>query len=76
MQAQTIIAALQELPPDTEVMVQWYTKEDVQDHFHTTYTDEHWNTAVRLFDKWDSAGVVDDLGIGQVMDEAEARVSA
>ena len=72
MQAKTIIAALQELDPETEVMAQWFTKEDVESNTKKTYTDEHWDLAVRLFDKWETG--MDDFGIPSCLDEAAARI--
>lgn len=72
MQAKTIIAALQELDPEAEVMAQWFTKEDVEGNNKKTYSDEHWDLAVRLFDKWETGQ--DDLGVNSCIDEAEARL--
>lgn len=73
MQAKTIIAALQELDPETEVMAQWFTKEDVEADHEKTYTQEQWELAVRLFDKWPAPGS-DDFGARVCLEEAAERL--
>lgn len=72
MRVQTVIEALQQEDPNSEIMVQWFTKEDVESNNETKYTDEHWNLAVALFDKWETGQ--DDLGIADCLDEAAARM--
>jgi len=73
MQVQTVIQALQELQPDSEIMIQWFEKEHVEENLSLKLTDDVWNMAVSLFDKWDSPGT-DDFGIRDCVDEAAARI--
>lgn len=73
MRAKTIIEALQELDPNTEVMAQWFTKQDVEGNLYVQLTDDHWNVAVELFDKWEAPGS-DDFGIRDCIQEAAARL--
>jgi hypothetical protein len=73
MQVQTVIKALQELDPKQQIMIQWFEKEHVELNTNTTYTDEHWDMAVSLFDKWDTADM-EELGIQSCIDEAANRL--
>lgn len=53
MKVSTVLAALQQEDPNSEIMVQWFTKEDVESNTGEEYTTEHWDLAVKLFEKWD-----------------------
>jgi hypothetical protein len=72
MQVKTVIEALQQLDPQEEIMIQWFEKNHVEANNETEYTEEHWNMAVYLFDKWDTGE--DDFGIKECLDEAAARL--
>lgn len=74
MRVQTIIDTLLQEDPNSEVMIQWYTKDDVESNTNATYTDEHWNLAVRLFDKWEVG--MDDLNVPNCLAEARERLAA
>jgi hypothetical protein len=72
MQVKTVIEALQQLDPQEEIMIQWFEKSHVEANNETEYTEEHWNMAVYLFDKWDTGE--DDFGIDNLLVEAAARL--
>jgi hypothetical protein len=74
MRVADIIQALQDEDPNSEVMIQWFTKEHVEGNTSTSYTDEHWNLAVRLFDKWDIG--MDDFQVLPCLAEARERLAA
>lgn len=74
MQIKTVIAALQQEDPNAEIMIQWFTKEDVEANTNATYTEDHWNLAVRLFEKWDVG--MDDFNVLPCLAEARERLAA
>lgn len=74
MKVSTVLAALQEEDPNSEIMIQWFTKEDVELNTGNEYSNEHWDLAVALFEKWDiNMGVLD---IMTSLDEAQERLAA
>jgi hypothetical protein len=73
MEVKKVIEALSALDPNQEVMIQWFEKEHVEQNHDVKLTDEHWNMAVALFDKWDAPGS-DDFGIQECIDEAAERL--
>lgn len=72
MKVSTVLAALQQEDPNSEIMIQWYTKSDIESLTSTEYAEVQWNLAVRLFDKWDTG--MDDLGITDCLAEARERL--
>jgi hypothetical protein len=74
MRVSDVIKALQDEDPNSEVMIQWFTKEHVESNTSATYADEHWNLAVRLFDKWDVG--MDDFSVPTCLSEARERLAA
>ena len=74
MQIKTVIAALQQEDPNAEIMIQWFTKEDVESNTNAQYTEDHWNLAVRLFEKWDVG--MDDFNVLPCLAEARERLAA
>lgn len=52
MKVQSVLDALKDEDPNSEVMIQWFTKAHVEANTNEQYTTEHWEMAVRLFDKW------------------------
>ena len=74
MKIQTVIEALQQEDPNAEIMVQWFTKEDVESNTNAVYTEDHWNLAVRLFEKWDVG--MDDFNVLPCLAEARERLAA
>ena len=74
MRIQTVIEALQQEDPNAEIMVQWFTKEDAESNTNATYTEDHWNLAVRLFEKWDVG--MDDFNVVPCLAEARERLAA
>jgi hypothetical protein len=73
MEVKKVIEALSALDPNQEVMIQWFEKEHVEQNHDVKLTDEHWNMAVALFDKWDQPSS-DDFGIQECIDEAAERL--
>jgi hypothetical protein len=74
MRVQTVIDALKDEDPNSEIMIQWFTKEDVESNTRAEYTEEQWNLAVRLFEKWDVS--MDDFGVPTALAEAHERLAA
>jgi hypothetical protein len=52
MKVSTAIELLKELDPDTQICAQWYDKSDVS-YGDDTITDEVWEEANFIFDKWE-----------------------
>lgn len=74
MRVSTVLAALQQEDPDSEIMIQWFTKDDVESNTGNEYTNEHWDLAVSLFDKWDVG--MDVFEIMTSLNEAQERLAA
>lgn len=74
MKVSTVIAALQQEDPNAEIMIQWFTKEDVESNTGNAYTEEHWDLAVALFDKWDTG--MDVLEVLTSLNEAGERLAS
>jgi len=74
MKVSTVLAALQQEDPNSEIMIQWFTKEDVESNTRAEYTEAHWNLSVALFDKWDTG--MDDFNVSQCVAEARERLMA
>ncbi|NCZ57861.1 MAG: hypothetical protein EBY75_06080 [Actinobacteria bacterium] len=72
MKVSTVLAALQQEDPNSEIMIQWYTKSDVEAHTRAEYTEAHWNLSVALFDKWDTG--MDDYNVIHCVAEARERL--
>lgn len=72
MKVSTVLAALQQEDPNSEIMIQWYTKSDVESNTRAEYTEVHWNLAVALFDKWDIG--MDNLEVVPCLAEARERL--
>jgi hypothetical protein len=56
MQVKRAIKALQQLPKDAEICIQWYDQEDMSKmgiDGEETVSDEVWLEANRIFDKWE-----------------------
>jgi hypothetical protein len=63
------IELLSEEDPNSEIMIQWFTKE----HVDESISDDVWVLAVDLFDKWDTGQ--DDFGIPDCIQEAKTRLA-
>lgn len=74
MKVSTVLEALQQEDPNSEIIIQWFTKEDVQSSTGNEYTNEHWDLAVSLFDKWDTG--LDVWEIVTSLNEAQERLAA
>jgi len=74
MKVSTVLAALQEEDPNSEIMIQWFTKEDVELNTGNEYSNEHWDLAVKLFEKWDIN--MDVFDIMTSLNEAQERLAA
>jgi len=72
MKVSTVLAALQQEDPNSEIMIQWFTKEDVESNTGEEYTEEHWDLAVNLFEKWDVN--MDVFDIMTSLNEAQERL--
>lgn len=58
MKVSKVIEALQQLPPDDEILVLWWEKNafDYSEDDELILTDEAWLKVSNDFDKWDGAG--------------------
>lgn len=74
MKVSTVIAALQQEDPDSEIMIQWFTKSHVEFNTSEEYTNEHWEMAVALFDKWDIG--MDEFDVRGCLSDAQERLGA
>ena len=74
MKVSAVIEALQQEDPNSEIMIQWFTKEDVESNTGNEYTLEQWDLAVSLFDKWDTG--MDVFEVLTSLNEAEERLAA
>lgn len=74
MKVSSVLAALQEEDPNSEIMIQWFTKEHVESNTGQEYTNEHWDLAVSFFDNWDVDMDVFDV-ITSLKQAEEALVS-
>ena len=74
MKVSTVLAALQQEDPNSEIMIQWFTKEDVESNTGEEYTNEHWDAAVSLFDGWDTG--MDVFEIITSLNEAGERLAS
>jgi hypothetical protein len=74
MKVSTVLAALQQEDPNSEIMVQWFTKEDVESNTGEEYTNEHWDVAVSMFDSWDTG--MDVFEIVTSLNEAGERLAS
>lgn len=74
MKVQSVLDALKDEDPDSEIMIQWFTKEDVEENTGEEYTPEHWDLAVALFDKWDVS--MDIFEVLSNLEEADERLSS
>lgn len=72
MKVQLVLDALKDEDPNSEVMIQWFTKEYVEASTNEQYTTEHWEMAVRLFDKWDMG--MDEFEVLPCLQEAKDRL--
>ena len=72
MKVSSILEVLKNEDPNSEIMIQLYTKQDVESLTGTQYAEVHWNLAVRLFDKWDTG--IDELGVTDCLIEAKERL--
>ena len=72
MKVSSILEVLKNEDPNSEIMIQLYTKQDVESLTNTQYAEVHWNLAVRLFDKWDTG--IDELGVTDCLIEAKERL--
>jgi hypothetical protein len=52
MKVKDALTILNELPLDAEICAQWYEKEDME-YGDETISDELWQEANRLMDKWE-----------------------
>lgn len=53
MKVKDALTILNELPLDAEICAQWYEKEDME-YGDETISDELWQEANRLMDKWEA----------------------
>lgn len=74
MKVSTVIAALQQEDPDSEIMIQWFTKDHVEFNTNEQYTNEHWEMAVALFDKWDIG--MDEFDVRGCLSDAQERLAS
>ena len=73
MQVSYLIKHLQEeYQPDQEIMIQWFTKEDVEANNGKTIDEDLWNLAVRLFEKYEITQ--DEFGVDTCLLEAKERM--
>ena len=72
MKVSTVIKALQDEHPDSEIMIQWFTKDHVEFNTNEEYTPEHWEMAVALFDKWEFG--MDEFDVLGCLSEAKERL--
>jgi len=52
MKIKHIIEALQTEDPESHIMIQWYTREHTEQNMGDPISEEVWNEAVHLTDKW------------------------
>ena len=74
MRIQTVIDALLQEDPNAEIMVQWFTKEDVEAFRGEALSLNEWSMATQIFDKWSSDN--DYLDIISCLEEARQRLTA
>jgi hypothetical protein len=72
MKVSRAIALLSEENPDSEVMVQWFTKEHVEANMQIEITDSHWEGAVSSFDEGDVS--MDDFQVQWCLDDAAEKL--
>lgn len=70
MKVSTAIELLSEEDPDSDIMIQWFTKEHVDEDMPT----DVWTIAVDLFEEWDIGQ--DEFGITGCVSEAKLRAIA
>ncbi len=70
MRVSRAIELLSEEDPNSDIMIQWFTKE----HVNEELSEDVWSLAVDLFDKWDTGQ--DDFGIPDCIEEAKKRAAA
>jgi hypothetical protein len=57
MKVSEVIARLQDLPPDSQVCIQWYDQEDMT-KYGEKMTEEIWNLATAIYDGYEE---IDDM---------------
>ena len=50
MNVSRAIQLLSDEDPDSDLMIQWFTKEDVEGNLNKEIPDAHWEMAVNVFD--------------------------
>lgn len=70
MKVSRAIELLSEEDPNSDIMIQWFTKEHVDEDM----PNDVWSIAVDLFEDWDTGQ--DDFGIPDCVQEAKKRVAA
>ena len=50
MKVSRAIQLLSDEDPDSDLMIQWFTKEDVEGNLNKEIPDAHWEMAVNVFD--------------------------
>jgi hypothetical protein len=72
MKVSEVIERLQELPPDSEVCIQWYDQEDMT-KYGATMTEEIWKTATAIYDAYEE---IDDMyyTVEQAVEDARIKL--
>jgi hypothetical protein len=73
MKIQDAINLLSQLDPQEEVMIEWYSKEDLEIHLQEKLSSEEWNLAVGLFQK--AAGGESNFETIYFLQEARERLA-
>ena len=74
MRVEDAIKALQDCNPEEEIMIEWFTRKDVEDHLMEPVREEKWDLAVGLLQK--TSGDQDNFEIQHFLKMAEERLEA
>lgn len=74
MKVKDAIQLLQAEDLEADVMIQWYTKEDIEAFRGESLSPNEWSMATQLFDKWSSDN--DYADVITCLEEARIRLTA